>query len=171
MGASRKPTSRKVLQGTFRKDQEHEIPQPRYVEKVKEPPSHLGKHGRQLWKDLACELVELGMITILDWATFELCCSSYDLYLEAKELISKPMNKTTGRPKGQSLGEYLEEGSGREIRIMNQSFDRYMTAVKALGLSPSARKNIVIPEPKTDEISVTERILNEMYEEANGKPI
>jgi len=162
MGRSRKPTSEKVLQGTFRKDQEVLIPEPRMVNTVKEPPSHLGKHGRQLWTDLVYDLVDMGMLTVLDWATFELCCSSYDLFMEAKELISRPISKESGRPKGRSLGEYLEDGSGREIRIMNQSFDRYMAAVKALGLSPAARKNIAIPDPSKREIDPMEQMWNEI---------
>jgi P27 family predicted phage terminase small subunit len=162
MARPRKPTATKILQGTFRKDRETQDPTPREVDEVRAAPSHLGKHGKRLWRDLAGDMVELGMVTVLDWATLELCCSSYDQYLEAKDLVYKPVNKATGKPKGRTLGEYMEHGNWQELRIMNQSFDRYMAAAKILGLSPTARKNIDIQKPKDHEISETERILNEV---------
>lgn len=162
MGRSRKPTKQKILQGTFRTDQSQDIPSPPITQVVKDSPAHLGKYGKQLWENLVWDLTSLGLITSIDWATFELCCCSYNLYIEAWELIYKPMNKETNRPRRQSLAEYLEHGDPKVIRIMNQSYDRYMTAVKALGLSPAARKNIVIEKPETQEISDTARILQEV---------
>jgi P27 family predicted phage terminase small subunit len=124
--------------------------------------NNLGRHGKKLWENLVWDMTSLGLITSIDWATFELCCSSYDLYMEAKELIYKPMNKETNRPRRQSLAEYLDHGDPKAIRILNQSYDRFMAAVKALGLSPAARKNIVIEKPETQEISDTAKILQEV---------
>ena len=162
LGTFRKPTSQKVMQGTFRADQAQEIPEPQSPSSIKKPPAYMGKHGRKLWTDLAEELVDLGMLTVLDWTTLELCCNAYDLYREAQEAITRPGNTETGRPKGRSLTEYLRDEDGKLIRIMYQQYDRYMTAVKAMGLSPAARKGMVIVDNKPHEISVTERILNEM---------
>lgn len=162
MGTNRKPTSQKVLQGTFRADQEQEIPEPQIPSSIRTPPAYMGKCGRQLWRDLAEELVDLGMLTVLDWTTLELCCNAYDLYRETQEGITRPSNAETGRPKRRKITEYLQEEDGKLLKIMNQQYDRYMTAVKAMGLSPAARKGIVIPDRKTEEISEIERQWNEL---------
>ena len=111
----------KILQGTFRADQSQDIPSPPIEQTVKDPPAHLGRNGKKLWENLVWDMTSLGLITSIDWATFELCCSSYDLYMEAKELIYKPMNKETNRPRRQSLAEYLDHGDTKAIRILNQS--------------------------------------------------
>lgn len=161
MGRSRIPTKQKIMRGTFRADQDLDIPSPALTQVVKDPPSHHGKHGKKLWEDLVWELTSIGLITSIDWATFELCCSSYDLFMEAKEMIYKSTNRETNRPRRQSLAEYLSNGDPKAIRILNQSYDRFMSAVKALGLSPAARKNIVIEKPEDRELSVTEMLIRE----------
>jgi hypothetical protein len=42
MGRSRTPTKQKLLKGTFRADQDLDIPSPPITKEINDPPAHLG---------------------------------------------------------------------------------------------------------------------------------
>ena len=54
-----------------------------------DPPSHLNKDARDLWKSLAPELIKMGLVTKSDQPNFEMFCTQYQEYREAYAAIKK----------------------------------------------------------------------------------
>ena len=45
---------------------------------VLRPPAHLGRFGKSLWKSYAGKLVDLQVLTEIDWPAWEALCLAYD---------------------------------------------------------------------------------------------
>ena len=97
-GRPKKPTKLKLVQGTLRKSRTNENePEPEPVAEVPRPPSYLSKYAKKLWKSLAEELVEKGILTIVDLPALEVCCEAYGQYRAAQEAVFRPVDPKTGK--------------------------------------------------------------------------
>ena len=166
-GRPRKPANQKILQGTFRKDRNPENePEPTTVSvnDIRRPSSHLNRYAKRFWKDVVSELVETGVLTVIDWTAFELCCDSYGTYMEAKEAIYHPRDPLTGKRQKRSLSEYLQGKNSQtvpELSVMNKGKEDFLKYANVLGLNPVARNRIDIPGRKPEEIDPMEELLND----------
>jgi P27 family predicted phage terminase small subunit len=104
------PTQTKIIRGTFRKDRTAaNEPRPERVVEVSRPPSYLSKYAKKLWKKLAGELVEKGILTVLDLPALEVCCEAYGQFREAQEIVFKVIvDPETRKRCRQTLTEYMK---------------------------------------------------------------
>lgn len=143
-GPAPKPTKLKKLEGTYRKDRDigRELTPP---PGVPEPPAWMRKKQQKLalaeWDRVVPQLAELGVLTGLDGGALERYCVAHSNWVKAQaDVDAKGMVLKTpfGPQKNPSLKIALEERNAA----------RQLAA--ELGLSPSARSRVKVPEKKAD---------------------
>ena len=162
----KKPTKTKILQGTFRQDRAPKNePEPAMVEKLPKPPSVMPKEGKKIWKKLGQELLEKGLLTVLDVPTFEMCCFNYGLYHElANEVYRKETDPATGNVRRRTLAEYMAGKNSQtmpEYTSMVKAFNTYKSFLSEFGLSPASRSRIALPELPDEDDDPIKRMWNE----------
>jgi P27 family predicted phage terminase small subunit len=165
-GHNRKPKQRKIIEGTFRKDRNPQNePEPEAYRDAPKPPSHLGRFGKKLWKQLSQRLTSEGLLTVLDLQALELLCETYDQYRQAHEavyIIYEYDEEGKRRRKRRTLGEYLRGRNSQtmpEYTAMNRHFENMTKLLREFGMTPVARNRVEIPE-KEDEADPMERMWN-----------
>ncbi len=90
-GHNRKPSKSKIIQGTFQKDRnpKNEL-EPEVVCSDPKRPSHLNRYAKKLWKSLVAELVEKGILTVVDQAALEVCCVAFGEFCQAYDAVYRP---------------------------------------------------------------------------------
>ena len=161
-----KPNKTKVIQGTFRKYRAPKNePDPAPVLTLPNPPTVMPKHGKRLWKKLGLELLDKGLLTVVDLPAFEMCCFTYGLYREAAEVVFKHItDPNTGRRRRQTFEEYMAGRNSQtmpEYTSLKQAFTAYRGFLSEFGLSPGTRSRIDLPERESDEGDPIERMWNE----------
>lgn len=163
-GRPRKPTQSKILHGTFRNDRAPKNePQPEKILEIPRPPSHLSKYAKKLWKQLAGELVEKGILTVLDTAALEACCEAYGQYRMAHEAVFRPVDPETGKKGKRTLAEYLRGRNSQtmpEYTTMTKAWTTFKTFLTEFGMTPASRGKLDISE-KGDEKDPMERLFHE----------
>lgn len=166
-GRKKKPTKQKIIQGTFRKDRapKHE-PDPTPVSEVPKPPSTLNNAGKKLWKSLAQELVDKGLLTVVDIPALEVCCYNYGMYVDLSKSIRRMVDREDGTRKRQTIAEYLNGKNSQitpELTAMFKLFNIFKSYLIEFGLTPAARAKIDLPEPKPKEpgADTVEKLWNE----------
>ena len=162
----KKPTKTKVIQGTFRSDRAlKNEPEPKMVEKLPNPPPVMPKEGKKIWKKLGQELLEKGLLTVVDIPAFEMCCFNYGLYRElADEVCRKETDPVTGKPRRRTLAEYMTGKNSQtmpEYTSMIKAFNTYKSFLAEFGLSPASRSRIDLPEVADEGDDPVKRMWNE----------
>jgi len=168
-GRPRKPRIVKMAQGTFRADRNPENePEPTIIIDNKEPPSYLGRYAKALWRKLIIELVDTGVLSVVDESTLEMCCSAYQLYRECHNAIYHPKIENNST-RNQDLETYLGDKTVRStpaLQTMLKAYDQYMKYAIQLGLTPVARNRIELkPVRGIEEMDPIERMYREMHPE------
>jgi P27 family predicted phage terminase small subunit len=163
-GHNRKPKAAKVLQGTFRKDRNPaREPEPPKVYAVPKPPGYLGRYGKQIWKKLAADLVNTGVLTTVDLPAFELCCEAYDQYRESRDSVyAFIVDDETGKRRRRTLAEYMDGRNSQtmpEYAAMKQAFVTFKSYLVEFGLTPASRNRIDLKE-KVPEVDPMEALVN-----------
>ena len=139
-GPAKKPTSRKKLEGTYRKDRapEHEPVLP-----VEAPakPEHLTDYAADHWDWLVPILVELRTITRIGSDALELYCEMYAQYRTGMEKIKK-------------WGYVQVDDNGREskrpeVLLVREALQGMNQLGQQFGWTPSARAKIEAAPPET----------------------
>ena len=145
MANPRVPKNRKIIRGTFRKDRNPTAePDPERIVELPRPPSHLGKYGKNAWKNLCLKLHSVGLLTELDLMALEILCEAYDQYREARDAVFVTLD-SNGRKRRRLLGEYLAGRNSQTMPEYNVMRAQYTTIVKLLtefGMTPAARNRI-----------------------------
>jgi len=165
-GQNRKPRKSKIIHGTFRKDRNPKRePEPEVVSNIPRPPSNLPLQGKKLWKSLAAELVDKGLLTVVDLGALEVCCFNYGLYKEFdKSIRTWTTDPVTGKRRKRTYAEYLAGRNSQtipELTAMQKAFQLYKSYLVEFGLTPASRNRIELPEPKKDEEDPIKRMLDE----------
>lgn len=162
-GHNRVSKERKVIRGTFRPGREPVDPiEADPLPKAPRAPAHLSKHAKRLWRELAPQLVERGILTALDLATFEMLCAAYGMYREAEEAVFFTTDEN-GTKRRRTLGEYMEGRNAHtapELTAMKTAHGMYKTYLAEFGMGPLARTRI--------DIKPTEKTADPMIELLNG---
>jgi P27 family predicted phage terminase small subunit len=164
-GRPRKPASVKILQGTFRKDQEivQNEPKPE-IDGVRTCPSYIEYYGKKLWNDVVDEMVQCGIVTKIDWTTLELCCNAYDQFRRCEHAMHYGFDEE-GKPVKQKFTDYFSGKTSQTqglYNAMNKASENFLKYAIQLGMTPVARNRVEMAQRKDPEISETERILNEV---------
>jgi len=165
MPNTRKPRKTKIIRGTFRKDRnpQHE-PEPAVVNAVPKPPSQLNRYAKKLWKSLAAELVDKGIMTVVDLAALEVCCAAYGEYRAAFDAVYRPRDPETGRLMRRTFAEYMVDRNSQtmpEYTAMRQAWILFKGYLVEFGFTPASRNRIEIPKPKSDKEDPIEGMWNE----------
>lgn len=164
VGRPRKPTQQKVLQGTFRKDQEN-LNEPKY-DPVRldhaDPPPYLNKYAKTYWKQYLPELIEKRIVTAQSLPAFEMLAQTFGDWKEAEYAMTH-----IGKKK-RSIAQYMAE-RGHAMNKMPEwvmaksaRADFYRFA-SHFGLTPSTQAKVSIPV-----IDKQVDVLSEMFKEVNG---
>jgi P27 family predicted phage terminase small subunit len=161
----RKPRKTKIIHGTFRKDRnpKHE-PEPTEVSSIPKPPSHLNRYAKKLWKSLAAELVDKGLLTVIDLAALEVCCAAYGEYRAAYDACYRPRDPETGRIRKREMSEYMAGGNSQtlpEHTTIYKAWNVFKAYLAEFGMAPASRNKIDLPEPKEPEEDPVEKMFNE----------
>ena len=107
---------------------------PREVTNVLRPPRHLGRSGKSLWKTYAAKLVELQVLTAIDWPAWEALCLAYDRMREAGADIKRHKGRV-----------YVKDGIARlrpEVRIEAEARKEFRHYCTEFGMTPSSWSGI-----------------------------
>lgn len=161
---AKKPRATKIVQGTFQKCRNPENePEPTVEIEARKPPAHLNKYAKGFWNEVVKEMIETGVLTVVDWAAFELCCVAYGLYRESKDAIYSYFDYGGGRHK-RTLAEYLAGRNSQtspELTAMNKAMEQFLKYSNALGLNPVARNRIDLKPKEKGETDPVEDMWNE----------
>ncbi|MCH8836390.1 MAG: phage terminase small subunit P27 family [Candidatus Marinimicrobia bacterium] len=94
------------------------------------PPRHLGRFGKSLWRTYAGKLVELRVLTAIDWPAWEALCLAYDRMREAGADITRHKGRV-----------YVKNGIARlrpEVRIEAEARKEFRLYCTEFGLTPSS---------------------------------
>ncbi len=159
----RKPRAQKILQGTFRKDRNpKQEPQPEGLIDPPPAPRHLDRYGKQMWRRLARDLIDAGLLTSLDMFSLEILCAAYGEYRQAHEAIFRPMDQETGKRTERTIEQYLRGRNAHtapEITVMKAAFSQYKAMLAEFGLGPASRNRIDVAPRKPEEEDPMIRIL------------
>lgn len=144
------PTKIKEMRGTVRADRgvgdkEAQFPVP---DKLPNPPTILGRYGKQAWKYYGSLLLDAGLFTDGDKLALELLCKAYDRWIESEMEVAKSgtvlISTTTG-------GLYHNP----HLNIANKSFEQIRSLLKEFGLSPAERTRVASlgTNPKDDDLA------------------
>lgn len=133
MGRKAKPAQSKVIQGNFRKDRHSHGPK---VE-IKAPPcpTWLPKSAKKYWKDIAPQLVNVGLIGVVDSAAFIAHCDSVGKFEEVTKKLKKLEDMIDKTPQKYEVQSVL-------FTIRNKLWDQVMKSSSEFGLSPAARSKV-----------------------------
>ena len=164
-GRPKKPTITKLRDGTFRFDRASvNEPQPEKVSEIPKPPSYLTKYAKKLWKTLAAELVEKGILTIIDLPALETCCEAYGQYRAAHEAVFHPVDDKTGKRTKRTLAEYLKGRNSQtvpEYTAMTKAFNTFKAYLIEFGMTPASRSKLDISEVPDENIDPMQRLYHD----------
>jgi P27 family predicted phage terminase small subunit len=142
-GPTPKPSHLKVLEGNPGKRPLNQN-EPKPKKKAPTCPKHLDPIAKKEWKRIAPELERLGLLTVVDGATLEMCCTAYSRWMMAEEAIMKHLVEK------KSLTFITPSGYPQqipEIGIANQAMKLYKQLAAEFGLTPASRSRINLPKP------------------------
>ncbi|MCZ8518874.1 phage terminase small subunit P27 family [Paenibacillus caseinilyticus] len=144
-GRPPKPTHLKVLTGNPGKRPLNENePKPKPI--APKCPSWLDSEAKKEWKRVAPELEKLGLLTVVDGATFAAYCQSWSLYHSAQRAViawQKKYKKLT-MTYTNTLGAENEVPIP-EIAIAEKALKQVKAFCTEFGLTPSARGRMRLP--------------------------
>lgn len=140
-GPAPKPTALKVLQGTYRPDRAaHNEPAPDPT--APNCPTWLHGEAKREWRRVVPELEPLGLATGIDRAVLAAYCQAYAEWWEMERDIAE-----NGRV--QVVGNGYEQVRP-SVSIRDRARDAVHKLSRELGLTPSARSRISVPEQKKE---------------------
>lgn len=141
-GRKPKPTSLKLLQGNpGKRPIDDREPQPEVC--VPDPPEHLSEAAREHWHQIAHELAEVGILTVLDQDALALYCEAYARWVNANQQI-------------QQFGPLVKAPSGYPMQspflaIANKAFDQMRALLTEFGMTPSSRVRVKVQQPAASD--------------------
>ena len=129
-GRRPKPARVKELAGNPGKRALPKNPRGRRITGVLKPPAHLGRFGKSLWKTYAGKLVDLRVLTAIDWPAWEALCLAYDRMREAGADIKRHQGRV-----------YVKDGIARlrpEVRIEAEARKEFRQYCTEFGMTPSS---------------------------------
>lgn len=137
-GPAKKPTKLKILEGNPGKKRLPNEPQPTVGTLRK--PEWLRPAAAEHWDRLAPELQRLGLLTVVDEASFGQLCQEYAVWREAEERLAAE------EPRVMCVGEqgYMQTSPWETIR-RNARAD-YIAIAKQFGMTPASRADVTTAE-------------------------
>ena len=163
-GRKPKPTAIKILEGNPGKRELNKFePQPSAM--INKCPEWLPEEARELWDELAPDLISSGVMKQLDKPMFEALCAEYAMYRRSMTHVF-----THGEMYRQPTGKLDEKGNpiynlhaNKNIATAHASLAQWHQIAAEFGMTPSSRTaiiaNAVSIEKKVGDIDPMEAIL------------
>tara|TARA_R110001599_G_scaffold117556_1_gene285983 strand:+ start:40 stop:531 length:492 start_codon:yes stop_codon:yes gene_type:complete len=149
MGRPRKPDIVKELEGTARKDRQ--VTGTAVATGSPQPPKELSDGALRVWRQLAPQLIELGLLAEVDASTFATYCQSYADWLELNEYLAKLGPKNWYFETQTGYRQIIPEVTARE-----KAFQAMQRQGGKFGLDPSSRSGIPAGKPASSTDPVEE---------------
>lgn len=127
--------------------------------KIPEPPDYLGEIARKFWNQTAEYLVDMDLLTQIDFSTFGDYCLIHEHTVRLHKKIEKEGYKFK-TPNG-------HQQKKPEITTLRDFLDQKLKLARELGLTPAARSDINLSESEGSTNNV-EKILNKMGKSKNN---
>ncbi len=128
-----KPAQLKVLQGTFRGDRDS------HGAKVDmglpECPAWMPKEAKKYWNKIGPELVNCGLISLVDSAAFSAHCDSMGKYEQVMARMVELDDMLDATPQGYQVQSAL-------FTVRNKLWDQIIKSSGEFGLTPAARSKV-----------------------------
>jgi P27 family predicted phage terminase small subunit len=139
-GPSPKPTALKERQGNPGKRALNRG-EPAVKEAAVRPPAHLGAAAKREWQRLRKKLAPAGLLTPLDANVLAMYCMAWARWVEAEEQLTR-------------IGPVVKTKNGNLIQnpylaVANRAMDQMLLYARELGMTPSARSRIQLPQQAT----------------------
>ena len=152
-GHNRKSIEQHIAEGTYRRDRHGESYQGHSAAKLADDPvSNLGikpsswlpERAKELFNDLAPQLIKLGTLDFLSLRLFEALCVTWSQIRDIDKIIEKE-------------GTVIEDAKGRRKPHLLLSEQKrceklFMDLCKDFGMTPAARIKMGLPELKNKDI-------------------
>ena len=141
-GRPRKPSALRLVHGTRDKHKNKNEPMPKGKAKC---PTWLNAKAKTVWKNMAKQLDQLGLLTEIDQHAFAVYCQSYIELIEAEnELLENGKTQTT------------KDGFVRKspwLSVRDEAHKRMMQIGGQFGFTPASRTRIDVkpPDKKNDK--------------------
>lgn len=110
--------------------------------KTFEPPEYMTVDARMLWLELGPQLLEMGILSPLDFSQFEMLCTSYAIARQAAETLQREGLIVPGGRDGDKKSPALQ--------AFQSSVEAFRKLAATFGLSPLSRTKlgIFLDEPE-----------------------
>jgi len=144
-GKKPQPTKMKILKDNpGRRPLNENEPEPEKGE-LRDPPEHIGEHGKKEWQRLAPILHGLGLLTEADYPAFEAYCQTYSRWVDA-ELFLQEHGSTETTTNGNIIQSPV-------VGIANTSLQIMLKYMSEFGLTPSSRSRVSVTKGKENKFS------------------
>ena len=114
-----------------------------------EPPTYLGRYGKEEWRRIATELQSQDLLTSWDWSAFATYCEAYDTWRKAQNHIRRN-GWVMVTPKGY-------EQQSPWVAILQKARKDIVTIGGLLGLNPADRGRLSLKGASPDGMSEADR--------------
>jgi len=142
-GAPKTPTALKILRGNPG-HQKLNTKEPKPQIDLAKPPSELSLAAKRIWRDYGKQLVDLGLMTRIDEATFAAFCQTYARWLEVNTYLRDAPLLLESAKGGLEINP--------AIKLLDQLQTAMMKAAGEFGLSPSSRSKVTTNTVREDEL-------------------
>jgi len=151
-GPPPKPTHLKLLEGTYRRDlaPKREPKAPACKPARMAPPAGIGKGARAEWRRIVPILHKMGILSTADRSVIAAYCQAWQRWLEFEKCIDEHGSTFTTEQ------GYVCQRPEVSMAVKQGTMLRQLAG--ELGLSPSARSRVEVPEPKPSK-DATEDLL------------
>jgi P27 family predicted phage terminase small subunit len=143
MGRPPKPTARKKLEGTYRKDRAPKN-EARPESGVPEPPAWLTEGARAEWARIVPEMERIGLATGVDFWALVAYCEAFDRYQQLGEKIARMDGDRY------QVSESGWRQAQPEVAEQKELVDRMSKLASKLGISPADRTKVEA-RPRQDD--------------------
>lgn len=142
-GPPKKPTKLRLLEGNpSKRPINHDEPQPPAVRQAKAP-KFLNTTAQTEWNRLAPELIDLGLLTTLDFGLLTMLCHSWSQFVSASERAEKTGMMIIGKAGRPLRNPYL--------KIIRDAKAEYLRFSQEFGMGAAARSRIQMFEEKKED--------------------
>lgn len=161
MPQNTKPTKIKIAEGNPGKKKLTPELEPKFVNELPDPPSHLSDYAREEWESMARDLHDAGVLTRVDGRGFASYCEAYAMWRTCCEEIKKMGGLLIIED------HYGDQKVNPYVKLSFECMTKLLAFLVQYGLTPASRSKITIHDPKKEEDPFEE--FQKKKEEARGK--
>lgn len=116
--------------------------QPAVPAKLPTAPRWMSEEAKGLWKRIARQLFECGLLTAVDQTALAALCEAYGTFMEARGVVAE-----------EGMIAYSEKGAPYQhpaVGVMNSARKELLTWMREFGMTPSARSRIRVDQEEVD---------------------